>query len=56
MDILCCNNWGENNEMLKIEGLSWQEKMVEGLLFSPTPRLGSSFGWDDVESDVEVSL
>ncbi|PHT96127.1 hypothetical protein T459_04009 [Capsicum annuum] len=44
MDILCCNNWGENNEMLEIEGLAWQEKMTEGLLFSPTPRLGSSFG------------
>ncbi|PHT96129.1 Dehydration-responsive element-binding protein 1E [Capsicum annuum] len=56
MDILCCNNWGENNEMLEIEGLSWQEKMAEGLLFSPTPRLGSCFSWDDVESDVEVSL
>ncbi|XP_059308362.1 dehydration-responsive element-binding protein 1E-like [Lycium ferocissimum] len=52
-NILCCN-WGENNEMLEMEG--WREKMAEGLLFSPTPRLGSCFSWDDVESDVEVSL
>ncbi|WMV40128.1 hypothetical protein MTR67_033513 [Solanum verrucosum] len=50
---LCCN-WGEDNDMLEMEG--WQEKMAEGLLFSPTPRLGSCFSWDDVESEVEVSL
>lgn len=48
-NILCCN-WGEDSEK------SWQEKMAEGLLFSPTPRLGDCFIWDDVESDVEVSL
>ncbi|KAJ8553108.1 hypothetical protein K7X08_020501 [Anisodus acutangulus] len=36
-NILCCN-WEENNEMLEMEG--WREKMAEGLLFSPTPRLG----------------
>ncbi|XP_055819637.1 dehydration-responsive element-binding protein 1F-like [Solanum dulcamara] len=52
-NILCCN-WGEDNEMLEMEG--WREKMAEGLLFSPTPRLGSCFSWDEVESDVEVSL
>lgn len=52
-NILCCN-WGEDNDMLEMEG--WQEKMAKGLLFSPTPRLGSCFSWDDVESDVEVSL
>ncbi|KAH0739968.1 hypothetical protein KY290_033011 [Solanum tuberosum] len=52
--ILCYNNnWGGNNE---IEGSSWQEKMSEGHLFSPTPHLDSYFSWDDVESDVEVSL
>ncbi|OIT01338.1 PREDICTED: dehydration-responsive element-binding protein 1F-like [Nicotiana attenuata] len=49
-NILCCN-WGEDSEE------SWQKKMAEGLLFSPTPRLGNCFSWDDVEiSDVEVSL
>ncbi|KAH0641425.1 hypothetical protein KY285_032266 [Solanum tuberosum] len=42
------------NEMF--EGSSWQEKMSEGHLFSPTPHLDSCFSWDDVESDVEVSL
>ncbi|XP_060180038.1 dehydration-responsive element-binding protein 1F-like [Lycium barbarum] len=52
-NILCCN-WGENNEISEMEG--WREKMSEGLLFSPTPRLGSYFSWDDVESEVEVSL
>nr|QJF54156.1 dehydration responsive element binding protein 1B [Petunia axillaris] len=53
--ILCCN-WGDNSEILEIEG-SWQENMANGLLFSPTPRLGSRFCWDDVEiSDVEVPL
>ncbi|KAK4728992.1 hypothetical protein R3W88_021980 [Solanum pinnatisectum] len=54
-NILCCNR-GEDNDMLETEG--WREKMAEGLLFSPTPRLGGScFSWDDVEiSDVEVSL
>ncbi|XP_060180037.1 dehydration-responsive element-binding protein 1D-like [Lycium barbarum] len=52
-NILCCN-WGEKNEMLEMEG--WREQMAEGLLFSPTPRLGSYFSWDDVESEVEVSL
>ncbi|XP_016469418.1 dehydration-responsive element-binding protein 1D-like [Nicotiana tabacum] len=51
-NVLCCN-WGENSDMLEIEG-SWQEMI--GLLFSPTPRLGNCFSWDDVESDVEVSL
>nr|QJF54155.1 dehydration responsive element binding protein 1A [Petunia axillaris] len=53
--ILCCTtNWGDNNEMLEE---SWQEKMANGRLFSPTPRIGSYFSWDDVEiSDVEVSL
>ncbi|KAM3271036.1 dehydration-responsive element-binding protein 1F-like [Capsicum chacoense] len=56
MDILCCNNWGENNEMLEIEGLSWKEKMSEELLFSPSPRFGSCYSWDDMKSDVEVSL
>ncbi|KAJ8560396.1 hypothetical protein K7X08_022256 [Anisodus acutangulus] len=35
----------------------WQENMEEGCLFSPNPcLLGSHFSWDDVESDVEVSL
>ncbi|XP_059289060.1 dehydration-responsive element-binding protein 1E-like [Lycium ferocissimum] len=52
-NILCCN-WGENNEMSEME--AWREKMSEGLLFSPTPRLGSYFSWDAVESEVEVSL
>ncbi|KAH0644129.1 hypothetical protein KY284_032013 [Solanum tuberosum] len=53
-NILCCNG-GEDNDMLETEG--WREKMAEGHLFSPTPRLGSCFSWDDVEiSDVEVSL
>ncbi|XP_060180042.1 dehydration-responsive element-binding protein 1D-like [Lycium barbarum] len=52
-NILCCN-WGENNEMSEMEG--WREKMSEELLFSPTPRLSSYFSWDDVESEVEVSL
>ncbi|MCD7450463.1 hypothetical protein HAX54_006533 [Datura stramonium] len=57
MDSNLCCNWGDNNEMLEIEGSSWQEKMAEGLLYSPTTRLGSCFSWDDdVESDVEVSL
>ncbi|PHT39601.1 Dehydration-responsive element-binding protein 1C [Capsicum baccatum] len=44
----------EDNETLEMQ--DWREKMSEGLLFSPTPRLGSYFSWDDVESDVEVSL
>ncbi|KAH0739969.1 hypothetical protein KY290_033012 [Solanum tuberosum] len=53
-NILSCNG-GEDNYMLETEG--WREKMAEELLFSPTPRLGSCFSWDDVEtSDVEVSL
>ncbi|XP_060171281.1 dehydration-responsive element-binding protein 1E-like [Lycium barbarum] len=35
----------------------WQANMEEGCLFSPNPcLLGSHFSWDDVESDVEVSL
>ncbi|PHU08543.1 Dehydration-responsive element-binding protein 1C [Capsicum chinense] len=44
----------EDNETLEMQ--DWREKMSEGLLFSPTPRLDSYFSWDDVESDVEVSL
>ncbi|XP_059286423.1 dehydration-responsive element-binding protein 1E-like [Lycium ferocissimum] len=35
----------------------WQANMEEGCLFSPNPcLLGSHFSWDDLESDVEVSL
>ncbi|XP_060180036.1 dehydration-responsive element-binding protein 1D-like [Lycium barbarum] len=52
-NILCCN-WGENNEMLEMEG--WREKMAEVLLFSPTLRLGSYFSWDDMEGDIDVEL
>lgn len=55
-NISCYNNWGDNNEMLEIEGSTWQEKMSEGHLFSPTPHYDSCFSWDDVESDGEVSL
>ncbi|XP_055819635.1 dehydration-responsive element-binding protein 1E-like [Solanum dulcamara] len=55
MKNILCYNWGEDNETLEMEG--WREKMAEGLLYSPTPRLGSSFSWDDVEiCDVEMSL
>ncbi|XP_055819636.1 dehydration-responsive element-binding protein 1F-like [Solanum dulcamara] len=46
----------DNNEILEIEESSWQEKMVGGHLLSPTPSLGSYLSWDDVESEVEVSL
>ncbi|CAN4077362.1 unnamed protein product [Withania somnifera] len=43
-----------NMDMVNMEG--WREKMNDELLYSPTPRLGSCFSWDDVESDVEIPL
>ena len=30
--------------------------MAELTLYSPPPRLGRCFSWDDRESDIEVSL